>query len=262
MTIPSNELKVMTYNVRVQCDAPPHSWEERKHRIKELIIEQNPDIIGTQEGQFGQVKDLEALLPDYDWVGVGRDGGSRGEYMAIFYKKSRLELLEYDHFWLSDTPLTVGSMTWGNRHARMVTWGRFEDRQSGKFFYLMNTHFDHESEEARQKGAQLLALEAERFGHSYPVIVTGDFNAGTDSSSYLYLVGDGGFQDTWYEAAERENETLGSFTGYTKADGGDHRIDWVLKKGEVKAVKAGVIPTLIDGQYPSDHYPVTAVLEV
>ncbi|WP_148497527.1 endonuclease/exonuclease/phosphatase family protein [Paenibacillus senegalensis] len=262
MSTSANELRIMTYNVRVECDLSPNSWEERRLRIQKLITEQAPDIIGTQEGMFGQVKDLQALLPDYEWIGEGRDGGSQGEFMAIFYNRSRLELTEYGHFWLSDTPMMIGSKTWGNHHARMATWGRFEDRQSGKAFYLLNTHLDHQSEEARGKGARLLAAEADRFASGCPVILTGDFNAGEDSEPYRYLTGEGGFQDTWFEAASRDNETLGSFTGYTRPDGGQHRIDWILTKGEAQIIKAQIINTLIEGQFPSDHYPVTAILYI
>ena len=74
-----------------------------------------PDVIGTQEGLHRQILDLENDLPGYGRIGVGREGGSLGEYMAIFYNTERLKPLEQSHFWLSDTPQTISSASWGTR---------------------------------------------------------------------------------------------------------------------------------------------------
>ncbi len=124
--------------------------------MSELIAKLAPDVIGTQEGIYGQLQDLAADLPAYQWIGVGRDGGSRGEFMAVFYRPARLEPLAFDHFWLSDTPEVIGSKTWGAKHARMVTWVKFRDRQTKREFIFVNTHFDHEVQAAREKSAQLV----------------------------------------------------------------------------------------------------------
>ena len=122
----------MTFNLRYASNQPPNAWQAQRPVAKTLIESSNPDIIGTQEGLWQQVKDLEADLPDYAWIGLGRDGGSRGEFMAIYYRRARLKPLEFDHFWLSDTPDRIGSTTWGNTNRRMVTWVRFKDREAGK----------------------------------------------------------------------------------------------------------------------------------
>ena len=67
---------------------------------------------GVQEATLYQMKDLEARLPDYDYVGVGRDdGATKGEFSAIFYKRSELKVLQEDSFWLSETPEKV-SVGW------------------------------------------------------------------------------------------------------------------------------------------------------
>ena len=115
-----------------------------------------PDLIGTQEGLYPQIKDIAADQPAYDWIGLGRDGGSRGEFMAIFYRRDRFEPLEYEHFWLSDTPDVIASSTWGNGVRRMVTWAKFRDRTTGREFYFWNTHLDHEVQFAREKSAELI----------------------------------------------------------------------------------------------------------
>ena len=47
--------------------------------------------------------DLATLFGDgWGWVGVGRDDGvAAGEFSPIFYKKSDIELVNNDTFWLS-----------------------------------------------------------------------------------------------------------------------------------------------------------------
>src|SRR5262245_31952743 len=100
----NSTLCLMTFNLRYASDRPPNSWAQRRPVMGDCIRSVNPDVIGTQEGLYRQLKDLQTDLPEYAWIGLGRDGGSRGEFMAVFYRTERFEALEYDHFWLSDTP--------------------------------------------------------------------------------------------------------------------------------------------------------------
>lgn len=114
-------LKVMTFNLRYASPSPPNSWAQRHPVVSECLRLTSPDVIGTQEGLYSQLKDIAMDQPEYDWIGMGRDGGNRGEFMAVFYRKERLEPMAFDHFWLSDTPEVIGSRTWGPTLARMVT---------------------------------------------------------------------------------------------------------------------------------------------
>src|SRR4051794_27659564 len=100
----SNSLCIMSFNLRFAGANKPNSWAERRPAMKECILKLAPDIMGTQEGLYHQLKDIAVDLPDYEWLGLGREGGSRGEFMAVYYRKARFESLAYDHFWLSDTP--------------------------------------------------------------------------------------------------------------------------------------------------------------
>ena len=137
-TAGDGELVIATYNLRYAGDLSPNAWPDRRPRVKALLDRYQPDLLGTQEGLYQQLREIAADQPAYDWIRLGRDGGSRGEFMAIFYRRDRLEPLEYDHFWLSDTPEVVASSTWGNGVRRMVTWVRFRDRVSGREFYFLS----------------------------------------------------------------------------------------------------------------------------
>lgn len=255
------ELCVMTFNLRYASATPPNAWPQRRPVMKACIEQSAPDLIGTQEGVYHQLKDLAADLPAYAWIGTGRDGGSRGEFMAVFYRKDRLEPLEFDHFWLSDTPDVIGSSTWGNTNRRMVTWVRFRDLASGREFYFWNTHLDHALQPAREKGAALIRQRIDDLKTKLPILLVGDFNAQAGvNKAYDILVNEGGLEDTWLLAAERRNDGINTFNSFTGPRQGDVRIDWILGRG-IERVRAGEIVTFSqNGQYPSDHFPVVAWL--
>ncbi len=257
-------LCTMAYNIRYGGANPPNAWPDRRPIMKNLIRSHMPDVIGMQEALFFQVKDLQKDLPEYAWIGLGRDGGSRGEFMAVFYKTSRLEPIGFDHFWLSGTPNVVGSTTWGNENRRMVTWVRFRDLLTGKQFYFLNTHFDHRIEEARVNSAKLIVARLADLRSDFPIVLAGDFNAEAGSSEpFDILTKSGGFADTWDVAQERVGEGINTFNGF-KLDHANQgrRIDWILTQNVAKVEKIIIDQYQENGQLPSDHYPVIAWLKL
>jgi len=256
----AEELYVMTFNLRYASPTPPNAWFQRRPVMQQLIRKESPDLIGTQEGLYEQLKDIASELPAYDWIGLGREGGSRGEFMAVFYRKDRLEPLEFDHFWLSDTPRLVGSKSWGNTLPRMVTWVKFRDRVTGRQFYFFNTHFDHESQESREKSASLLLARVKELDAELPMLVAGDFNAEAGANKvYDILVNEEALADTWTAALQR-GEAVGTFHDYRGPTKGGARIDWILSGGPVRTIRTEVVTFARNGQYPSDHFPVVAHL--
>lgn len=256
---PANPLVVMTYNLRSASPGSPVPWPERRPLMVECIRSVNPDVIGTQEGWYAQLKDLAADLPEYAWIGQGREGGSKGEFLAVFYRKARLEPLAFDHFWLSDTPEVIASQTWGRKlPPRMVTWVRLADRQTGRNFYFFTTHVDG-NRTAQEKSVALLRQRVAALEPARPVLLTGDFNAvpGRDRAYHL-LVGDGFFADTWTLARTRRGEGYSTFTGFKGLAKNERRIDWILVRGEVTVDAAEIVTFSRDGRFPSDHLPVVA----
>ncbi|MCA9103340.1 MAG: endonuclease/exonuclease/phosphatase family protein [Planctomycetales bacterium] len=251
-------LRVMTYNLRYASDTPPNSWGERLPVAVAMLEATAPDVIGTQEGLYRQIKDLDAALPDYAWIGIGREGGSHGEFMAVFYRRERFEPVEFDYYWLSDTPEVVASATWGNTSIRMVTWVRFRDRIAGNEFYVLDTHLDNAVRDAREKSAQLIVQRTARLDPNLPVVLLGDFNSRAEKSQvYDTLVADGAFADAWNAAAQR-GEPIDTFHDYEQVGDSGRRIDWILTRGPVQVRSAAVVTFSQDGQFPSDHFPVMA----
>jgi endonuclease/exonuclease/phosphatase family metal-dependent hydrolase len=256
-------LTVMTYNLRFASPNPPNAWPQRRPIMRELIRDLAPDVMGTQEGLYPQLKELAADLPDYDWIGLGREGGSRGEFTAVFYRRARLEPLAYDHFWLSDTPEVINSATWGNTYRRMVTWVKFRDRSTGTEFYLFNTHFDHQVQAAREKSAALVRQRVAALETKLPVLLIGDFNAAAGTNPvYKALTDDGFFTDAWLAAPERDGEGVGTSNQFKAPVPGGARIDWILVRGDVAVERAAISTFSRNGQFPSDHFPVLARLRL
>lgn len=256
-----DQLHVMSFNLRCPVDSRPHSWPERRPRIAELLRREHPTLLGTQEGFFSQLYDIWEDLRSHDWIHLHREGGSTGEAMAVFYDTARVKPLAYDHLWLSDTPRTIGSATWGNNVVRMVTWVRFLDRRGGRELVLLNTHFDHQSEEARERSSRMVRDLVATF--DVPTIVTGDFNAGAFSPPYEGLVSGGVVGDTWMNAKERLTPEYGTFNGWNATpDLKMPRIDWVLATPSVCTHQVAINTDLPGGELASDHWPVQVLCEL
>lgn len=258
-------VSIMTYNIRVAGphDTGEHAWEERRPVMKKLLEHYLPDVLCTQEGTYEQLSGLEEDLPEYRYIGLGREGGSKGEFMAVFYKNSLFRVAAFDHFWLSETPDVIGSVSWESSCTRMATWALLEHRETGESFYVLNTHLDHISEDARRNAAQLLLERAGALSEQAPLVLTGDFNSSPDSEAYRILTENSIFRDSWTEADEKKGTGLGTFTGYTDESGGgeENRIDWVLLTEQWKVKKAEIVDGRIDGRFASDHSPLFVNLE-
>ncbi|MEE3245422.1 MAG: endonuclease, partial [Bacteroidota bacterium] len=82
------ELVISSFNIRYNSpDDGINTWEQRKDWLTHSIRFYQADLIGTQEVTHTQLLDMQALLPNYAHVGIGREGATQGEYSAIFYKK-------------------------------------------------------------------------------------------------------------------------------------------------------------------------------
>lgn len=263
----SPPLRVMSFNVRYgTADDGANSWEQRRDLVFSVIGQAAPDLIGTQEALRFQLDELREALPGYGELGVGRtDGDTAGEYTAILYRRDRLRVEDGGTFWLSDTPEVPGSIDWGANLPRICTWGRFVDSASATAFYVYNVHFDHESQQSRERSAQLLLDRIAAREHPDPVIVTGDFNAGEHNPAMQLLTGDGArpgsrLRDS-FRIVHPDAEGVGTFHGFRGTRSGP-KIDAVLVSGAVAVDAAAILRDSRGDRYPSDHFPVTAVVRI
>ena len=259
------DVRVISFNIRYGTakDGDNH-WDRRKERVIESIEAFSPDLLGTQETLGFQRDYLAENLPGYEVLGVGRDdGGDKGEMMALYFRKDRFEKLDSGHFWLSETPDKVGSKSWDSSLPRMATWVKLRDKQAAAAqpILFINTHFDHIGKQARLESARLVRRKAEELGKGSSVIITGDFNAGEDSDPYQALFGDDSpLFDSYRKAHPERTEDEGTFSGFKATNRSGARIDWIGVSRDWKVVEAQIDRTEHEGRTPSDHYPVTALL--
>ena len=247
---------VASFNLRMNNPGDgENAWPKRKELAKALIQFHDFDIFGTQEG-FKEMLDGIAELPQYAWIGEGRDGGDAGEHSAIFYKKDRFTLLENGDFWYSETPEKVGKGWDAKCCNRICSWGKFKDNVSGKEFYFFNSHFDHEGETARRESAKLLLAKIKEIAGNGTVFSTGDYNATPESEPIRAILADGLLKDSYVISKQPPYGTLGTYNGFGTNKEQQDRIDHIFVTKDVVVLKYGVLNELPYGKYPSDHFPV------
>jgi endonuclease/exonuclease/phosphatase family metal-dependent hydrolase len=211
----------------------------------------------------GQVADLWASMPQFSFVGVGRDDGERkGEYTGIFFKKDKFELDQkyQGTLWLSETPNKAGSKSWGNQMPRVATWVRLLDRSSGQALWVVNVHLDHINQPSREKGVQLMARKlAEMNRDAEPVVWMGDFNAGEWNPAVRYLAvaqpADGfpGLVET-YNVLHPRDKARGTLHFWMSDPNRQWKVDHIFVSKQAKVLDAKILRT--GEPYLSDHFPV------
>jgi endonuclease/exonuclease/phosphatase family metal-dependent hydrolase len=261
----------MTFNLRFDNGGPNSSadvngWllpeNPRRERALSVLSEQNPDLVGLQEVLSNQVDDLVAARADYEFFGVGRDDGVRaGEFAGMLFRRARFERIAGGHFWLSETPEVAGTVFPGSGSIRMVSWLRLHDRNVGRSFVWLNTHWDNASAASREQSASLIRERLPALAAASPILLTGDLNATETSTAVRTLIaGPPRLIDGYRQAlpaAAADELTFHGFQGTTLGS----RIDFILHGPELVTRDAAIVRTSFQGRYPSDHYPVVATLE-
>ncbi|TWT78293.1 Endonuclease/Exonuclease/phosphatase family protein [Posidoniimonas polymericola] len=255
-------LKAMTFNIRYgTANDGENRWPLRREAVAETIRRCDPDLLGVQEALDFQLDYLDQQLDGYEVIGVGRDDGRRrGEFAALLVRSDRLEVVDWGTRWLSDRPEEPGSKTWGGDLPRIYTWANLRDKPSGRELHVVNAHWDHRSQESREKSAQAILehLDGVASGRDL-AIVMGDFNAGPENPAIQQLRADGsGLRDTW-AAVHPDAARPSTFNGFRLPATGP-QIDWLLVGPGWQVQSAAVIQNLIEGKMPSDHFPMTAVI--
>ncbi len=254
----SQDLKVMTYNIRLSLESDKeNSWNNRKDDALALMSYYHPDYFGVQEAVPQQMIDIKTNLKDYDFVGVGRDDGkNQGEYSAIFYDKSKLDVLKSGTFWLSETP-EKPSKGWDAAYNRVCTYAFFKIKKTGKQFLAMNLHFDHVGDVARVNSAKLILEKIKKLNpKNVPLTLTGDFNLADDSEPIKII--SKSLDNVFYNSKKTHYGPKGTFTGFDINTIPQDRIDYIFVKGFEVLSNRTINDRRENLLYPSDHFPILA----
>jgi endonuclease/exonuclease/phosphatase family metal-dependent hydrolase len=255
-------VRVMTYNIRLDVASDSgNGWIHRKENFVSMIRFHKPDLVGMQEVLRHQLEYVVRELPEYGWFGVGRDDGkSAGEYMAVLFRKERFDTLRTATFWCSENPDRPG-LGWDAACNRTVTWGELRDRIDRTEFFFFNTHLDHVGVTARRESAKLLMSKIAELANNNQVLITGDFNSIPSDDPYRIVVNPNAkkrFFDSRAVSNQQPHGPKGTFNGFNTRYISAEPIDYIFVSDGISVLKHGTLAELIDGRFPSDHFPVLA----
>lgn len=248
--IMDNELKIVTFNLRITVDDGLNVWENRVSHVVHKIKSEAPDLIGFQELTEISLRDLKRQLTDYVFVGCGRDEQMSGEMVIIAYNKNKLDLMSLDIFWFSDTPYKPGSKKEMMILARPCNVAVFKNQLTNQIFRVYNTHYDHMQSSIRvQSSEQLLNdLHLREQNISLPTLIMGDMNSEPQDEEIKAIV-----NNEIIELNDLTDKLDYTFHDYGKIK---IKIDYIFATKSVNASKAVAWADCFDGVYLSDHYPV------
>jgi endonuclease/exonuclease/phosphatase family metal-dependent hydrolase len=251
----------MSYNIRCgSCEAVTdvNHWSRRRTLVADVIRKSGADLVGLQEAELFQVTDLVELLREFDWYGVGRDSGDqRGEMNAVLVRRSAFDIESRKTLWLSTTPQSA-SRGWDAMYHRTLTHVLLRNKTTGQGLHFLNTHFDHQGEQARLESGLLVARTAQALAEKEAVVLTGDLNLRSVHPAYAALVRV--LQDTATRPEQPATGPSMTFNGFGKEIEPDNKIDFVFISRGLRSRSHAVIADLYQGLYPSDHFPVVSTI--
>lgn len=247
------ELKIISFNIRCCDDPNGNSIAERAPRLHEVTKKYDADIIGFQEFTVPWETHIAKYYPEYEMFNKYRSVQEL-ESAPILWKKDKFDLVDKGYFWLSDTP-EVESRGWDELYNcwRMCEYVILKDRQSGKEFTYMNTHYGF-GDKGQCASSNLIYEYSKKISQN-PTFITGDFNMRPTALGYAEMVKH--FTDV---NAVTANDRRTTYHGYGKVD--NEHIDYCFINKDIKPMSFKLIDELFDGKYPSDHYGIYTELEM
>lgn len=251
---------IMSFNIRY--DNPndgTNSWQNRKENALTMLRFNEVDVLGLQEVLAHQLSDIKKEFPEYEAIGVGReDGKQKGEFSPVLFNKNKFQLLQSGYFWLSQTT-TIPSKGWDAACERIATWVQLKDKKSGKKFLVLNTHFDHEGQVARQESVALIKAKIDQLSQGLPVVFMGDLNA-TPETSVIQSLLKNDSKTTLMDSKKMAKVVYGP--NWTFHDFGripfEKRIliDYIMVSSSIQVQKYGVLAETLNQTQLSDHTPI------
>ena len=185
-------LKIMSHNVWGMFGANPvKRVDNRRDLMREIYLEQLPDVLGTQEfsiamRESGLANDL--LENGYCELNVSHDVEAYGMsnlFTPIFYRKDSCDVLNCGFF--------LFPRNFNNHDSKGVAWGIFRHKYTGAVFSVANTHFWYKGGEEHdlvRRDNAIMLLDVMK-PLPKPWFIMGDLNCKTDSPAYKTLSGSG-----------------------------------------------------------------------
>ncbi|MGI5893527.1 MAG: endonuclease/exonuclease/phosphatase family protein [Candidatus Merdivicinus sp.] len=265
----SQAIKVASFNLKHDSFlARKNAWQYRRELISELIRQSNAAIIGVQELIPSMREDIMARLSNcYSIRGLGRSKNLEDEQSAILFKNDNVKICSDKIFWLSKHPEKLGSRAYYAFFPRICTVCEAFVEELGTKVRVFNTHFDHICGMARVLSVRIILQYMHELNQieKLPTVLMGDLNAKPNSkpirilSQNLHDYPDIHLTSIWQDFTQQEIfNTYHGFRGKRKGD----PIDYIFLSDEFELEDAYIDQTNFNGRYPSDHYPLVAILRL
>jgi len=247
----TQDVTIMSYNVYYKTP------EEREEIVIQNIRNHNPDSFGLQEATPEWIEAISKAMPDYAYVGVGRNADGGGEASPVFYKKDKYELVDSGTFWLSKTP-DRPSRGGDAMFNRICTYVVLRNKETRFVYAHFNAHFDHMGVIARLESVAVVTEKVSKICNTFPAVFTGDLNDYEGGDMYNRVL-EAGFRDTKQLAETADDET--TYHGYSDLLTKEKPIDFIFVNAMATKVSTYKVDTTkYDGEYASDHHPVISEL--
>ncbi len=256
-------LRICSYNIQYPNENGC-KWTYRLDALKGFVKEYRPDIIGSQEPYISQIEDMvEAWEGEYAWFGINNRNETRPPYYPsaafnpVFYRKDRLELLDWGIVWYTPKATERG---YGADYSRFMIWAKFRDLRTSMEFYHFNSHFDHRGEEAKRVAAGILVETVKMIAGDMPAVLTGDYNSTETSPAYSTIMNCGFLNNAKLAVKNPKNYLYYSQARYKSINTvsqKDVHIDHIFFTPDNSEMESWelVIKTF-GGYYGSDHLPI------
>ena len=240
-------------------DGPDEEWEERKQAVTEVLRRVDADIIAFQEmetfeGQHfsrenQQLDWILETLPDYEVAAFG-DPEVFPITQPILFKPDKFSLQEQGFFFYSDEPDRIYSPQWDGGYPYFSTWARLISKCRQESLLLVNVHNDYSSRDNRIRTSHLIAERTRQLSKDDTVIVLGDFNVRSTRNEIKII------EEIGLRVVE-PNGSTNRIWGMHLMPAIDHFI--VDSRFKVPGYMR-VWRDKVNGEYPSDHYPISLEL--
>lgn len=253
-----SDIKIITSNIRYANPADgPHDWPHRLPLLTELYQNFSPDILATQEGRIGQIKELDEQLTNLTLIDSHREWIDVRMYPCLFVNLKKIKVLRSGDIWLSETPDVPGSSSFSSSFPRLCTWAEVEIIKTNKKLLIANVHLDHILNETRTGQVAVLIAELKKLGDQN-IFIMGDFNESPQSQIKNDLMNAFNLKDPWVEKNYKEETSHHGFNGNEAAEGS--RIDWILMPAQFECSYLHMEKRSFNNVFPSDHYPMFATV--
>lgn len=246
------KIRVVSFNIRCCDDPDENTIELRAPRLKKVINDAYPDVIGLQEYRPEWEKYISDAFPEYEIFNKYRSK-TEPESAPILYRKDKFEVQKTGYFWLSDTPDTQSRGYDTLNYERICEYAILKRKDSGEEFVFASTHFGF-GDDGQVKSARLLKERLLSFG--LPVAVVGDFNMQVQSPAYSEMTKN--FDDVNMKTTKDMGAT---YHGYHPGNDDNMHIDYCFANG-FAVLEHRVLRDDVDGKYPSDHFGLFSLLEI